>query len=295
MKEKSMNETPRPTDDEPFEKPRISMTVLGIILVCGAISTLLWFGMPKLSAVPSLFATSTPAVITTFTPIATPTANPTRTPLPTSTTTPVPSWVTEFAEPILTSIKDREPDFADDFSRHQSGWQFQNQDNPGKMEIVDGVMRVSANKDLMEFAEYEMFHFNDFVLQIDANLRQVQSIDAVEISWRSNQYTGADVSFKLWHDGSWLLSFCDKDCKTVTSVLAPIGITSSATITIISKGAEFAIYINSIPLTYVNDIRQLSGTNINLRLGVSNISQTTSMVEYDSLKVWDLSNTKNLP
>jgi hypothetical protein len=94
-----MNETPRPTADEPFEKPRISMTVLGIILVCGAIGALFWFGMPKLSAVPSLFSTSTPTATTT----SPPTSPPTSTPTDTSTATPT---VTYTPRPTPTATPD---------------------------------------------------------------------------------------------------------------------------------------------------------------------------------------------
>ena len=64
------------------------MTVLGIILVCGAIGALLWFGRNSIPAIPSLFATSTPTVTATFTPTLTPTVTPTHTPRPTPTATP---------------------------------------------------------------------------------------------------------------------------------------------------------------------------------------------------------------
>ncbi len=62
-----MNETPSPIDNAPFEKQRISMTVLGIILMCGTIGALLWFGRNSLPAVSSLFATSTPTAAPAFT------------------------------------------------------------------------------------------------------------------------------------------------------------------------------------------------------------------------------------
>jgi hypothetical protein len=96
-----MNETPGPTDNEPFEKPRISMLVLGIILACGVIGAFLLSGCNNLSTVPSPFATITPT--TTFTPTSTATSTPTATPsaMPTVTYTPRPKPTATLDQRVL--------------------------------------------------------------------------------------------------------------------------------------------------------------------------------------------------
>jgi hypothetical protein len=73
-----MNKTRHPADKASSEKPRISRTILGIILVWGVISALPWLGACRLPAASSLFATNTPTATTTST--STPTATSTHTP-----------------------------------------------------------------------------------------------------------------------------------------------------------------------------------------------------------------------
>ena len=150
------------------ETRRISKAVWRIVLVCGVISAFFLFGCNSL---PGLFATITPTVTATSTPTSTPTATPTRTPLPTPTVMPTPAWITDFAEPILNALKDREPDFVDNFSTANKGWKGWNamwfQD--GNYKIKDGVIRFNINKGDAAFSNQTLDQ-KDFVLQVDARM-----------------------------------------------------------------------------------------------------------------------------
>ena len=283
-------------------KSRLPFGILAGILVFAVVGAFLWFGRNSIPIVPSLFETSTLTVTTTLTPIAGPTATPTRTPRPTPTVTPIPAWVTEFAEPVLAAIEDRQPDFAEDFSRDRPGWQFHTgqfsgPENPGKMEILDGAMWMSVNSGSAGFAEHSRMRFDDFVLQVDADLLQVQSGDAVEIDWRDDQKNAEVLS--IWRHGRWLLNFCGHPCVELASGSSPSRSSSSVTIIIISRGTEYAVYLNSHPLMFFNDMGRPpaqftyktddgSPPNAYIKLSLWADHGQTSVAKYDNLKVWDL-------
>ena len=295
---------------------RLPIGILAGILIFAVIGVFLQFGRNSIPVVSSLLApptsTATTIVAPTSTPTSTLTVTPTRTPRPTLTITPIPSWIAGFAEPILATIKDCKPDFADDFSQNRPGWkfhtgQFEGPEKPGKREIVDGVMRMSVNPGSAGFAQHSNLRANNFVLQVDANLQQIRYQTAPQIDWRGNQHTGADEIFELWQNGSWYLYFCGNPCEELAFGSAPIKTSGLVTITIISKGTEFAIYLNSQPLMFFDDVGRPpaqfayvaddgSSPVAFIRLSLWNDSSgQTSIVEYDNLKIWDLDKIPNLP
>ena len=282
-------------------KGRLPIGIIAGIVIFTFIGAVLGFGRKGIPAVSSLFLDDHTTATATFTSTmtATTTLTPTRTPHPTPTATPIPTWVIDFANPILAAIEDRKPDFADDFSQYQPGWQFhtgqfQGPENPGKLEFVNGVMRMSVNPGSVGFANHPRLLFNDFVFQVDADLQHIDFQDALEIDWRGIQDTGASDIFELWRNGRWYLYFCGDPCISLVDGIAPIKTSGSVTITIISRGTEYAIYLNSHPLMFFDDVGRPPHQYIKLSLWVAPDSQT-SVVEYDNLKVWGLENFPKLP
>jgi hypothetical protein len=280
-----MNEIQRPTDNEPFEKQRISKAVLGSILVCGAIGTLLWLGRGNLTAFPSPSATTTPSVTTTFTPTSSPTATPTRMQRPTPTATPIPAWVTEFAEPILAAMANTPPRFQDDFSQASDNWRI---DSRCRMKIKDSVftMSVEEGRDAA-YCHHPGMQRNNFVLSVNVDLHELGSNDSADIFWRGKDYSNC-LAFSLWKDGFWSISACRKNLWIkLDSGRHSISPAQKVTVIIISKGSEYGIYMDEAPVSYINDSGQYPGIVIKLGLSVPSTSPNP-MVAYDNLKIWDL-------
>ena len=72
---------------------------------------------------PTITASPTATIPATSTVTLTPTATRTHTPRPTPTITPIPAWVPGFVEPMLNRITNVNPDFVEDFSNPQRGWE----------------------------------------------------------------------------------------------------------------------------------------------------------------------------
>src|SRR3972149_4204650 len=270
-------------------KSFLSYGIFAPFLIFGVIGALLRLGRNSLAAFPSLFATITPTP--TVTPTATPTSTPTHTPRPTPTVTPIPAWVKDFWQPSIHAITDRSPDFQDDFSQNSTAWHFQTgpDRNKGKMEIGDDVLAMRVEPGEVGFSTNSKMRFNDFILQVNINLEQLGDVDATaEIGWRGGG-DGGEV-FSLWKNGRWQIAFCGgKDCESLTSGQVSNLSPKLVTVTIVSRGTEFAVFLNSIPLTYINDHGRRPGKDISLILWVNENSPTTVAVEYDDLKVWNLS------
>ncbi len=137
-----------------------------------AILLLALFALPallrQLPAAPGATTTSETASInspapsnTPLPPSAVPTVSPTRpltmTPWPTHTVTPQPAWVTDFAEPILATIKNRKPDLQDDFISDTNDWH-------GSVIIKNGIMQIKPNS---EVTNPYFFNKSNFVLEME--------------------------------------------------------------------------------------------------------------------------------
>ena len=77
---------------------------------------------------------------------------------------------------------------------------------------------------------------------------------------------GAEV-FELRNDGRWNL-LCDfAECPVLASGSASVDLSEPVPITIVSKGTEFAVYLNNIPLTYYNHIGRPAARGMSLASG----------------------------
>ena len=264
-------------------KSRLPSNILAGILIFAVIGALLWFGRSSLPAISSLFATSTPTFMPTFTP------SPTSTPQP--TTTPLPDWAKEYWQPSIHAITNRSPDFQDDFSQRSTAWHFQTgpDKNKGKMEIGDDVLAMRVEPGEVGFSTNSKMRFDDFILQVNINLEQLGDVDAAaEIDWRGAS-DGGEV-FSIWNNGRWQVAYCgSEDCDLLISGQVSNLSSKLVTVTIISKGTEFAVFLNSTPLGYINDHGRRPGKDIKLSLRVNENSPTTVAVEYKRLTLWNLS------
>lgn len=225
------------------------------------------------------------------------------TPPPTQTAraVPIPAWVAEFSEPILAAIKDREPDFQDDFSQIQPGWQFDTGEINAecinlintKMSIADGVMRVTTDPKCNAIVSHPGLEFSSFVLQVDIYVEDFEFFHTI-LHWHGRDGPeGGSTILKLEGLGNWRLgSQQGSDGIEHQSGVAPFDPLKPVTLTVISKETTYAIYLNSVPLTYFNDTKRNVGKDIDILVHGPDPTQLVT-VEFDNLKVWDFDTWEN--
>jgi len=298
--EESEEQLPQPVSPAPslpasrVPNKRIWMWGIGSVIMLVLVA--LGFGLgPKLA--PLLAPdTATPTLTATLVPSATPIPTLTRTPYPTPTITPMPDWFiafNKFAEPILESIKDTPPDYQDDFM-HAQGWQFHRswEAESGSMEARDGALQMSITsktaKSVFGFVINSDLRYDDFVLQVDADLSQLAQSDALEINWRCGS-DGIGLVLSLNKDGHWDVDGSGNFPKLMSGN-ARINSAVPIPITIISKDTQYVILLDNVPVGYVNDPDpgRRPGRRIQLGFWVD-AGGHTSLVKYSNLKVWDIS------
>lgn len=291
--------SPRQEKATPHAKPsfKLAVIVVGALAVIGAF---LWLGRNSIPSASNLFVTTTPTVTTTvtttFTPINTPTATSMRTPPPTRTATPIPTWVTEFSEPILAAIANTSPHFEDDFSQASDGWRIEKRDDRCRVKIQDGAftMSVEAGRGMARCSNPGML-VNNFVLRVDTDFSELGSRDSAQIGWNGTTPYHGDLTLSLLKEGNWSIDVCgNNSCTNFASGWQPISPTQKVTVTIITKNWEYAIYMDEIPISYIDDSRKQPGIVITLGMDVPSL-RSSPMIKYDNLKIWNLDYIPNLP
>lgn len=173
-----------------------------------------------------------------------------------ATATTTPPWVVEFAEPILSVKKYQPPLFQDDFSSDQQNWQLSTngtQCSNTAMSIKDGVIQLKTGGDCLAFACLPKLQLNNFVLQVDVDIKRITDGGSYQINWRRS---GANV-VRLDGDRSWaLILYGDSDnIDQISSGTLTFDEMESATITVISKEPSNAVYINDVPVALLTDDR----------------------------------------
>lgn len=209
----------------------------------------------------------------------------TRTPRPTRTNTALPSWVTNFAEPILAAIKDRKPDFQDDFSTDTKRWYLNSLGVTGrdwiKAVLIDkGVMRLQGE---FSVSNYYFLYKPNIVLQVDI-LPPITSTVAVSLT--SPPFEGDPDKIQLDPNNEWSVRHIP-DSIAIASGTYNGG--QKTQIMVIVKDSQVAFYINGVPVAY-QEIPILSDYKKSERqFGCSGTCY------FDNVKFWNLDNIPNLP
>jgi hypothetical protein len=258
-----------------YKNPRL-WGALGLVVV-------FFLGFVIAPRIGGLFTRPAPTNTTSLTitntalPISTPTVTPTWTPFPTSTATPPPAWVTNFAEPILTAIKDREPDFQDDFSSvNLKGWNAPGKNVPGwgcSISIEEGVMRLG--QDCSASFSYPENRAN-YVLLVDI---------FPPASGYVHVYIQGDNAIYLERSNYGFCRGIWDDCVG----MGPHKISQKAQLTVIVKDSQVGFYLMGNPEYYFEDPA----------LAVAESAQPhficTNFCEFDNVKFWNLDKVPNLP
>lgn len=252
--------------------------IISLITQACSSSTPLSTAMPTTMATPSNPSSSTPSPVITDT--ITPTTNPTHTSHPTRTASPYPSWVTDFAEPILAAIKDREPDFQDDFSVDTQRW-FGGYSSIDQLTIANGVMRIQGDAHI---SNYYFLYRPNIVLQVDI-LDPVIGPIRVDLSSLFEPIGVLQLESKtewmVWDEG-----------YTISSNGLYTSDGEKTRILIIIKNPRAVYYINSKPVAYFESPKLLNDRK-NQRAFVC--SGDVNVCYFDNVKVWNLDKIQNLP
>ncbi|HEY5728767.1 MAG TPA: protein kinase [Anaerolineales bacterium] len=281
--------------------PKVVVAVIGVL----AIISIFVFGMPwvsrLLSAMPAAEAAVTkvseaPSATITMVPLTStlepsPLPTLTRTIRPTATNPPAPSWVTDFAEPILSAISRRVPNFQDDFSTGEGGWK------------VGGVCEFTGHRPLYKNGEMTIdpggscwvwrdMWYPHFVAEVDARFLSGASdnsgwdfkyrhVGDGEDSW-SNGY-------KFRFDGSVAATLAGPNASRdnlehINIPGAALPGTNTNHILIIAKDQTVTLYINDKPIFY--KVGEPVWANGGFRLDIDD------KVALDNLKIWDISDLK---
>jgi formylglycine-generating enzyme required for sulfatase activity len=202
-----------------------------------------------------------------FTPTLTSVVTPTGTLRPTPAMTPLPSWVTDFAEPILTYIANRNPRFEEDFEQpFPEDWVYF---NSSLDKIENGHLTVG----LHECVYRRGFLFDNYVVEVD--VLQLDLYDPF-LNFRSA------CGLKIGGDQSLGVS-CEKipgGTERVgysTFLIGDVGNDRIIQLRLIVKDTRFAFYADGEPMGYFKHDFLNTG-NAGLCDG-----------KFDNFKVWDIS------
>lgn len=196
-----------------------------------------------------------------------------------------------FAEPILKTIADRSPDFADDFSTADKGWRDGRSPayQAGKMEIRDGVLRLSGVIGQLTAlpAQWDA-PSKDFILQFDTRL--VEGDASSSQGFFFNAFYQISISSRY---PSWTFSGSrDPQAQALngTGDVSPLGEVTKVMVIVLDDRA--ALYLNDKPIAYYQD----SDLDNSWVMFISCDSRGTETIcEFDNVKFWSLKNVPGLP
>jgi hypothetical protein len=216
-------------------------------------------------------AAPAPRATPTQTALPTHTAIPSPTPQPTFTLKPQPAWITEFAEPILSAIAGREPDYQDDFSSNKGRWKCPWE---WKLKFVAGEMIVSEcpfSRDMW---------YTDFVIEMDARYLSSKPEDRWRYHYRMG---GTNYFFDFEQDGDVLVGYEQLGEPSLyiplENVLRPGQMINH--VLIIVKDQGVALFANDRPVFY--GVLKPVWKNGNM------LWSGGASVAYDNFKIWDIS------
>jgi tetratricopeptide (TPR) repeat protein/WD40 repeat protein len=221
-----------------------------------------------------------------------PTVTPTRTLRPTPTVTPIPAWVPDFVEPMLERITNVNPDFTEDFSNPQRGWEVI-VGTDESFQIEDGVARVNVKKEERSAiiqGTANSLTSRDFILEMDARI--VEGEAAVEL-WihfipSDNPSDSQNVGFQAQPaESSWHVMIDSAEGRSIQQGkgnISPVG--QYTHITIILAEQKVAFLLNGNPVAYLKD-PYLEEPAPGLQFSCDGWS-TGGICEFDNIKIWKL-------
>lgn len=196
------------------------------------------------------------------------------------------SWVEEFAVPALNSIRNRPPDFEDDFSKAKSEWLLS-----GNLEfyeiipldniVVDGAFRYNGETVPGHVVLYSTeIQALDFILEFDLWMDNFNTGDG-SFGFRKLNTFGFTI---IPHQNECRADGHEYPIKYLPSPCNRRSWTDRNQIILISLGDQFGIYLNGKPLGIFEDVPS-AGLSNNFILGEW---KSPIQIGLDNLKFWEL-------
>lgn len=273
-----MTASPNLTKYIPYAAGGLALLTLGILFLAGVFN-----GTP-------------PAAIAETLPSQTATITPTKTTRPTATATPVPAWVEEantLAAPILAAVNELPPDFEDDFSQVDPGWDYwvgggdicAEQPTPN-LSIGDGVIKIFVDPDCHVRLDHPdlLLLSNNFVFQTDINFSPTTN---VEIGVTSPNSTAMNFGI---NNSSWQISTQNQNSEDwkMVQVGGRHYNPSIVSLRLLKKDTTILFYLDLELLTSY-EFQAEDADNLEFLFVVSD---TQNIIrgphEFDNIKYWDL-------
>lgn len=222
---------------------------------------------------------------------------------------PASNWEADFAEPILSAMKDLPPDYQDDFNNSSSGWTIADNVDylDGEVGYEDGEYFVVADP-LTDPAEGPYFcawgiddndiRHADFLAEFD-----VKFLSAREGNWDFQFHRTYDRANNIEtkyavggnYQGGVFFHKCNPDPDTDCPVLKEISDGSLILgknwvhIQVMARGPKMALYVDGKPVLYVEDPNYKEAYNQGeFILALCNFANHTMEVRWDNLRIWDI-------
>jgi tRNA A-37 threonylcarbamoyl transferase component Bud32 len=268
---------------------------------------------------------TTPTKMATSTATATPTvlSQPSATPMPTeaaaaratatptarsvsAAATPTPAYpatvspaemARAFAESILSTIAERQPDYEDSFGDPGSGWPMGSTAAGDAWGYEDGAFFISltplyadaAGNCALNPSSERVPWFSDFVLEVDAQFVSGER-GHWDVGFRQSESDNSSYWMDLLPDGGFELhKTVNGDGVSLVQYQDPSilkqGFGTTNHLTIIAQGPRIVVYVNGELLCFAYDESLSEGR---ITLGVSNRADTPLRVHFDNLRIWDI-------
>lgn len=236
---------------------------------------------------PSLSATTAPTT----------SSQPTSTNSPPATATPIPAWIIEanaLAEPILTWIENSPPDFEDDFSEVDDGWDYWDggggtcaEHSTPNLNIADGSMKINIEPNCHVRIDhpFSLSLVDDFVYQADVNFSQSSNF---EIGLNNDNQTNLGFSLSLGHWEFTAQKPNSEDWLVEQSGNPLIDPSTTVVFTLMKIDTKILIYVNSKLLTSY-ELQMGDAADLEFIVVASSGQQLDKdTLELDNVKFWDL-------
>jgi hypothetical protein len=212
--------------------------------------------------------------------------------------TPIPLWVTEFADPIIAAVANRNPDFQDDFSLNRRWLNVKSGDvRPIYAETHDGMLFLKLPEKTRDSILYNPeINRRNFVLTGDLRFNHDQPDDTVRFQF--DRSPDQSVALDLSNNRNWKFHWGFQDDRRSMAGIYEHFPPEQIPVTIIMQGAQCAVYFNNDPLMYLSNCRASPTFQSHVWVASFRLLGNTGRaitVNFDNLKLWDLDKIPNLP
>ncbi|MGZ9234922.1 MAG: hypothetical protein ACXW4E_05300, partial [Anaerolineales bacterium] len=213
--------------------------------------------------------------------------------------------IRSFADPLLTAIANKAPDYQDNFSDPQSGWPNESTSNGDRWGYADGAYSVTLTRSYRNPSGDHCVDINpstkpgfpDFVLEVEAKF-VTDTWGSLHFIFRGMPPTlqrSIDIVYfmGLFPNGTFFLNK-NIGANQINIVEDPAVPPLQAgkennRLMMIAQGSSMAVYINGEPFVLVQDATWQYGRTV-LNFGACNESDTDTalQVQFDDLKLWNI-------